>query len=215
MMRKKLALLLCLSLLIIAFSTGCEGTANKPLTPEEKPLTEEDNGMTASERRVMASKLSNITENVNGVEKATVVVSSIGMTQEGMNTNNANNQKLNNNMNNNTVTDDNDVDQRNNKSNMKMSQNQQGENYDGLVVMIGLSLTNDGENKAKEIKEEVKQEVKASDKRISQVLVTTDPNLMKRINDVAAGIIEGKPVKSFEKDVNDLSQKIKQEQPAF
>jgi hypothetical protein len=131
---------------------------------------------------------------------------------------NANNQKTNNNMNlntnNNTVTDDNNVDQRNN-ANMNMNQNQEGKNYDGLVVMIGLSLNNDGEKQDKEIKEEVRQKVKASDNRITQILVTSDPDLMKRISDVAAGIIEGKPVKNFEKDVNDLKQEIKQQQPAF
>jgi len=59
------------------------------------------------------------------------------------------------------------------------------------------------------------KDLTASDRRISQVLVTTDPNLIKRINDVAAGIIEGKPIQNFQTEINDITGKLKQQRPAF
>ena len=52
---------------------------------------------------------------------------------------------------------------------------------------------------------------KAADTRINQVLVTTDPTMIKRINDVAAGIIEGKPIQSLEKDINTLTNDLKKQ----
>ncbi|MEQ8176212.1 MAG: YhcN/YlaJ family sporulation lipoprotein [Syntrophomonadaceae bacterium] len=83
-----------------------------------------------------------------------------------------------------------------------------------LVAMVGLtvssSLSNDA-NKVNTIKQTVADKVKASDTRINQVLVTTDPTMIKRINDIAAGIIEGKPIQSFEKDINTLTNDLKQQ----
>jgi len=84
--------------------------------------------------------------------------------------------------------------------------------------MVGLNLDSKTENNptmARNIKQTVANKLKNSDQRISQVLVTTDPTLIQRINDVAAGIIQGKPINNFESDIKDMITKIKQQQPAF
>jgi hypothetical protein len=172
---------------------GCQTAAKKPMTPERKPgvtTKKPTTEMTASERRVMANKLSKMAENVKGVKRASVVVSSIGMTNTG-----------------NTAT-----------TNKMTNTNAARTNYSGQVVMVGLTLeptaTRDAATLNK-VKSTVANKLKASDRRISQVLVTTDPNLIKRINDVAAGIIEGKPIQNFQKDINDISGKLKQQRTAF
>lgn len=83
-----------------------------------------------------------------------------------------------------------------------------------LVAMVGLtvssSLNNDA-SKINAIKQTVANKLKASDKRISQVLVTTDPTMRQRINDVAAGIIEGKPIQSLEQDIKTLTNDLKKQ----
>jgi YhcN/YlaJ family sporulation lipoprotein len=191
-LRKSFTLLLCISFLLISLA-GCQTTAKKPMTPERKPgvtTKKPTTEMTASERRVMASKLSNMAENVEGVKRASVVVSSIGMTRTDGTT----------------------------ATNKMTNTNAARTNYSGQVVMVGLTLdptaTRDAATVNK-VKSTVANKLKASDRRISQVLVTTDPNLIKRINDVAAGIIEGKPIQNFQDDINDINSKLKQQQPAF
>lgn len=84
------------------------------------------------------------------------------------------------------------------------------DNNQDLVVMVGLNLTPEGMKKEQSVKQVVAQKVKSSDERIAKVLVTTDPNMIKRISDVAAGIIEGKPLKSFARDVNELNKNLQQ-----
>lgn len=191
-MRKIITLLLCVSFLLIGL-VGCQTTAKKPMTPARKPgvtAKKPTTEMTASERRVMANKLSKMAENVKGVKRASVIVSSIGMTNTGT-----------------TAT-----------TNKMTNTNAARTNYSGQVVMVGLTLDPTATRDAatiNKIKSTVANKLKASDRRISQVLVTTDPNLIKRINDVAAGIIEGKPIQNFQSDINDISGKLKQQRPAF
>ncbi|MGS0745678.1 YhcN/YlaJ family sporulation lipoprotein [Syntrophomonas erecta subsp. sporosyntropha] len=201
-MRKKIALLLCLVFLNLIIFSGCQSAAKKPVTPEQKPRVTRsaDGDLTASERRVLATRLSNLAQNVQGVQKATVVVSSIAMTNNGKTTRNTINNP-------NTAI--------NNNTNLNRDT---AVNYSGLVIMVGLTLTPNmmkNANDVNEIKRTVANKLKASDKRISQVLVTTDPNLIVRINDVAVGIIQGRPVQSYQDDVNNLINRLKQQQPAF
>jgi hypothetical protein len=191
-LRKIITLLLCVSFLLIGL-VGCQTTAKKPMTPARKPgvtAKKPTTEMTASERRVMANKLSKMAENVKGVKRASVIVSSIGMTNTGT-----------------TAT-----------TNKMTNTNAARTNYSGQVIMVGLTLEPTATRDAatiNKIKSTVANKLKASDRRISQVLVTTDPNLIKRINDVAAGIIEGKPIQNFQSDINDISGKLKQQRPAF
>jgi nicotinamide mononucleotide adenylyltransferase len=165
----------------------------------------------------MASKLSNLAENVDGVQRAAVVVSSIAMTNNmtsrtptsttaNKNINRVVNPEGVGNVNPNTV------------GNANPTRTAVKGNYSGLIVMVGLNLDSKTENNptmARNIKQTVANKLKNSDQRISQVLVTTDPTLIQRINDVAAGIIQGKPINNFESDIKDMITKIKQQQPAF
>ncbi|MEN6351643.1 MAG: YhcN/YlaJ family sporulation lipoprotein, partial [Syntrophomonas sp.] len=162
MMRRKSLVWFCLCLFLLVFLNGCQSNAaKKPVTPTPAKKTVE-NGMTPSERRVLASKLSKMAEGVNGVKKAAVVVADVGVSNSaGTNTQN---------------------------KNVPFMNTKQGS---GLIVMVGLTMDQTimkDSTKVKNTKNMVMSKIKASDKRISQVLVTTDPNLIKRINDVAVGI---------------------------
>lgn len=222
-MRKLFTLVLCISFLIISLA-GCQGAAQKPAAPERKPEVTDNNTtneMTASDRRVLASRLSKMAENVKGVERASVVVSSIGMTNTGMNA--TNDTTPNNNLNSTNPNSKMNTNPNNNLNNtmnntMNNTNNAVKNNVSGQMVMVGLTLEPSAmrdpatQNK---IKTTVANKLKASDRRISQVLVTTDPNLIKRINDVAAGIIEGKPIQNFQNDINDITNKVRDQRPAF
>ncbi|MEN6462763.1 MAG: YhcN/YlaJ family sporulation lipoprotein [Syntrophomonas sp.] len=83
------------------------------------------------------------------------------------------------------------------------------DNKNKMVVLVGLTLTPDAANKPQQIKSTTADKIKKSDKRVTQVLVTTDPNMTKRISDIAAGIIQGKPVKSYARDVDELTRTLK------
>jgi YhcN/YlaJ family sporulation lipoprotein len=83
------------------------------------------------------------------------------------------------------------------------------DNKNKIVVLVGLTLTPDAANKQQQVKSMTADKIKKSDKRVTQVLVTTDPNMVKRISDIAAGIIQGKPVKSYARDVDELTRNIK------
>ncbi|MDD2586339.1 MAG: YhcN/YlaJ family sporulation lipoprotein [Syntrophomonadaceae bacterium] len=202
-MRKKIALLVCISFLFTVM-VGCQGAAKKPAVPERKPDTTTDTSdMTASDRRVMASNLSRMAEQVENVDKATVVVSGIAITNNVQDTT--------------RTTPLNNKTDNPNQSNY-YTQNKNRQNNMGLVVMVGLNLNDKAEKNtslANTAKKNVASKLKASDKRISQVLVTTDPNLIKRINDVAAGIIEGRPIQEFQQDINDITDRVKREKPVL
>jgi hypothetical protein len=224
-LRRIFPLVLCLSFLVISL-IGCQDAAQRPLTPQQRPdtTTNQPDQMTPGERRAMANRLSQMAEEVDGVQRATVVVTTVGMTNTGagmdtngidrngtgMDTNgagtNANNNNVSNNMNRPAADSD------------MARNNALDDDVTGQLVMVGLTLeptaTRDPAT-VNNTKTMVANKLKASDKRISQVLVTTDPNMIKRINDVAAGIIAGKPIQNFREDINDLNNQMKQDRPAF
>ena len=216
-MKKQTIVVICIGILLLSMIGGCQTAAKKPMTNNRTTNITNTGEMTASERRVMASKLSNLAENVDGVQRAAVVVSSIAMTNNmtsrtptsttaNKNINRVVNPEGVGNVNPNTV------------GNVNPTRTAVKGNYSGLIVMVGLNLDSKAENNptmARNIKQTVANKLKNSDQRISQVLVTTDPTLIQRINDVAAGIIQGKPIKNFESDIKDMITKIKQQQPAF
>ncbi|MGI6434028.1 MAG: YhcN/YlaJ family sporulation lipoprotein [Syntrophomonadaceae bacterium] len=84
-------------------------------------------------------------------------------------------------------------------------------NAQGLIVMVGLT-TKPGSDEAR-VKNQVVTKLKAADGRVSHVLVTTDPALIKKINDVAAGFLEGKPFQTMKDNINTINQEIKKENP--
>jgi hypothetical protein len=81
-----------------------------------------------------------------------------------------------------------------------------------LVVLAGLTLdakTMASTAQQQTVKNTVKTKILNSDKRITDVLVTSDANMVKKINDVAAGLIEGKPVISYAKSAAELGKMMK------
>lgn len=82
------------------------------------------------------------------------------------------------------------------------------DNKKELVALVGLTLNGGTASQAQAIKDAVIKKVKSVDRRVTQVLATTDPNMVKRISDIAAGIIEGKPIKSYARDVNELNRML-------
>jgi hypothetical protein len=232
-LRKNLVLLICFTLILGSLAVGCNNAAQRPDLPQQQQdqnMDRTDEQMTDSERRALASRLSDLAEQVDGVKDATVVVSSIGMTdsspdtgtnagrdtQRNLNVNDPT-SPLNNNqgMATNRTTTNN---QATNNTNMNNMQNRtDGNSVSGLMVMVGLTLDNtvNGADETNQIKRSVMNKLKASYKRISQVLVTTDPGLVQRLTDVAAGIIQGRPIQGFENDINDLTRNMRQQNPAF
>lgn len=87
-----------------------------------------------------------------------------------------------------------------------------------INVMVGITLDPQmtGQNtQSRQVQETVAQKIKESDKRISDVLVTTDPGLITQINDIATGIIQGQPIKNFANELKGLGQDIRRGMPGM
>ncbi|HNX28881.1 MAG TPA: hypothetical protein PKN87_05645 [Syntrophomonadaceae bacterium] len=231
-MRKNFIGLFLLVLLVLStILSGCQQSAQKPYTDNNNQTNTE---MTENERRVLAGRLSNLAEEVDGVKKASVIVSSIGITQNNTTTNTIPN----------STTDNTDTNTTNNTrttlpanptannianpgtTNMNTPNTNTGtgintnttNNTTGLVVMAGITMEDNVMNdaaKMKTIKQTVSNRLRGADSRINQILVTSDPDLIKRINDVATGLLKGKPVTTFENDIKKLGRDIQKETPAF
>lgn len=77
------------------------------------------------------------------------------------------------------------------------------------AVLVGLTLEPGVKgSETNKIKKQVRDKLKKADKRITRVLVTSDPNLVRRIEDIARGIIAGKPVQSFASEISELTRRI-------
>lgn len=83
------------------------------------------------------------------------------------------------------------------------------DNNNDLVVLVGLTLKPGNKNGTGQIKQKLIDRLRRVDKRVTQVLVTTDPNMVKRVSDIASGIIEGNPLKSSARDVTELNRQLK------
>ena len=76
------------------------------------------------------------------------------------------------------------------------------------TVLVGLTL-NSEVNKIKPARlKEVSEKLSKTDKRINRVLVTTNPELVRRIEDIARGILGGKPVQSFAEEITEVTRRI-------
>ncbi|NLB52563.1 MAG: hypothetical protein GX808_06460 [Syntrophomonadaceae bacterium] len=248
-MTKKISISLIIILMASILLIGCQQqAARRPADPNNNQ-TDMNNEMTENERRVLAGRLSNLAEEIEGVKNASVIVSSIGMTQNDNMNNNQNtntapnnmtgtaprsalpNNPTTNNMNpgNATGTNANNSNRINNNQGMNTPESlapsaglttntdNNINNSTGLVVMLGLTMEdniNDA-NKIKSIKQTVANRLRGADSRITQVLVTSDPGLIERINDVAAGLLEGRPIRSFDNDIKNLGNDLQREMPAF
>ncbi len=77
------------------------------------------------------------------------------------------------------------------------------------TALVGLTLdAGVKEEQTNAIKKEVSEKLSQTDKRINQVLVTTNPDLVRRIEDIARGILGGKPVQSFAEEISEVARRI-------
>ncbi|WP_073088968.1 YhcN/YlaJ family sporulation lipoprotein [Thermosyntropha lipolytica] len=204
------------------FVVGCQTTAKKPIEPQSNQGTvpRSQNLSTApgatvltdAEAKALAKKLARMADNVAGVQKATVVVTEgTGTTpvanqpRTGVTT--INNDRFNG-MTNNTGT----------APGGRMIAGPTGANTRGIVVMVGLDVDRSMINNTAEmerLKTKVANKLLRADNRISRVYVTTDPELVKRIKNTAADILEGKPLSRMKSDLNELMDRMKGESSAF
>lgn len=79
----------------------------------------------------------------------------------------------------------------------------------GNTVIVGLKIKPDIEEKrTSEIKKEVVRRIKAADKRIRNVEVTTNPNIITRIKKIAKGIGQGRPISAFGREFEEILRRI-------
>jgi D-Tyr-tRNAtyr deacylase len=158
---------------------------------ERKPLESQDrdrDSISASERRVLADRLSRLATEVKGVQKATVVISEVTLADSTRSSSNR-------------------------ETGGKANPDTSDADISGMIVMLGISINNQVDEA--QTKAEVQKKLKASDKRISQVLVTSDPELVKKINDVAAGIIKGEPIAKHQMTIKELGRQFGSNNPAY
>jgi len=213
-LKKITAIFLCVLLTMAVLVSGCGKTAQKP-GPETSPNSGVEQ-TSDSEKRIMASNFSNLAMSVNGVQKATVVVSSTITASPQDVTSDPNNvpnlSPANNGTTNNSNTGSTNVP----GSDISGISSPTGEipsvTSGRLVVMVGLNL-NDAAMKDKntenKVKEDVKTKIMQSDQKVSEVLVTTNPDMIKKLQDVAAGVIQGQPLQSYAQDINELDKGIR------
>ncbi|NLB88931.1 MAG: hypothetical protein GX790_06860 [Syntrophomonadaceae bacterium] len=103
----------------------------------------------------------------------------------------------------------------NNNNNMNNTTN----TTQGLVVMVGIELEDNYKNtatSAETIQREVANKIKASDNRISQVYVTTDESMVKRIEDVVDDVEDGGgALKTLRNEINKIYRELVNQGPAF
>jgi len=77
------------------------------------------------------------------------------------------------------------------------------------TALVGLTLNSDVKgNQTEAIKKEVSNKLDKADKRINRVLVTTNPDLVRRLEDIARGVLAGRPVQSFADEIAELTRRM-------
>lgn len=182
-MNKKRWLLFIL-VAIFLIPAGCK-QAQKPYT-NPAPTPSNPVQVTESDKRIMANRFSEIAKEVPGVINATIVVAgadaAMGKSAPKTST---------------TATSELSTD-----------------SASRIVVMAGLTLNSESMStaaKQADVKKIVKQKISDNDKRVTDVLVTTDANMVKKINDVASGLIGGKPVLSYARSAAELGKMMKEQ----
>lgn len=194
-LKKTMIVFLGLVFTAMVFVSGCNKTAQKPQNNTSNSGVQQTSD---ADKRIMASNFSNIAMGVNGVQKATVVVSSTAANSQNANANSNSAATLNPAPNESGTTAN--ISETTDQSTAK------------LVVMVGLTLNaaaSNDQTKENQIKEEVKTKIMQSDQRVNEVLVTTNADMVKKLQDVAAGVIQGQPVQSYAQDINELDKSIR------
>jgi len=75
---------------------------------------------------------------------------------------------------------------------------------------VGVNLTPDVKgSETDKVKNEVERRLKAAEPRLATVSVTSDPDLVKRIRDLASSIAKGKPVSGLADEIKELARRIR------
>ncbi|ADI02274.1 MAG TPA: YhcN/YlaJ family sporulation lipoprotein [Syntrophothermus lipocalidus] len=75
---------------------------------------------------------------------------------------------------------------------------------------VGVNLTPDVKGaQTDKVKKEVEKKLKSAEPRLSTVNVTSDPDLVKRIRDLASAIAKGRPISGFADEIKELARRIK------
>ncbi len=203
MHKKGTGLLLIILFLAMLLGSGCQKAAQKPL--ENQPQKKAD--LTASDRRILADRLSRLATAVEGVQKATVVISDITLANDSGSTTSSTSKSTKS-----TATDPAQTSSTS-KTTKSTATDRAPTSISGMVVMVGIGISDQVDEEKTKVN--VKDKLKASDGRISQVLVTSDPELVKKINDMAAGIIKGEPISKYEMDLKQLKKDFQDNNPAY
>ena len=79
----------------------------------------------------------------------------------------------------------------------------------GSTALVGVDMKArvQGTNET-DVKKKIEKDVKNTDKSITRVYVTSDPDLYKRIDNIARGISAGRPVSEFAKQISEIIKRI-------
>lgn len=182
-------LCLCILFMFTFLGAGCGQAAKKPVVPQKPNVSNKTTD--TSDKRVMANRLATMANNVDGVSNATVVVESPRTTPGVSNP---------------LVTTDNKAKNQYGRTTGKTATR-------GLVAMVGITLSDSsirGTDREKAIKENVRKRLLSGENKLSEVLVTTDPSMVKKIKDVAAGVLQGRPTASDARNVQELDKMMRQ-----
>lgn len=204
-MKRTQTLLLCFILLFTMTAAGCNQAAKKPVNPDQSQnqsyRVKPNNTMNTSDKRVMASRLSSIAENVSGVKTATVIVDT-GQTATGRDYTKTGSDLVPN-----PTKTPNPGQARVGNKTMNTAADAKA------MAMVGITLEDPsimGSKKERAIKQNVRQRLMSSETKLSEVLVTSDPTMIKKLKDVAAGILEGRPTSSYARDIQELNRNMRQ-----
>jgi len=79
----------------------------------------------------------------------------------------------------------------------------------GNTALIGVQFDKQYKGELTDrIKKAVEEKVKAKDDRIKRVIVTADPDMVSRIEDIFKDIGKGKPLSGFVKEINEMINRI-------
>ena len=199
-MRKKTAVLIFLGFFMLSFMAACQSSAQKPLLRDPRNPQPQDNILSDAEKTDVAARLTNAAESIQGVDRATVILSDY--------------YRSNNTINKPDMREDINEDIRNNINPSLQNNNNDNVKRQTFNIMVGLDLNSNVSNdinKVRTIKKNVASKLKASDDRIAELRLTTDPELKSEIDDMAAGLNAGKPLQDFNKKFDDLSSRLMEE----
>ncbi len=225
---KRVTVILITTLILINI-VGCQTSSNKPLTQDQNQTNNLQSQVDNNQNQVIVDKFKNLAEQVSGVKKAYVAISTPNVSNNnGIGTINTNPDYNTPGTTTNTNTDINTknniikrdplgMNEINNNTNNLPTYNPPSPSStsnitstaNNMVVMVGLKLdsTNNNSNMSN-IEKMVENKIKNADSRVTQVLVTTDSGMISEINSINNSIKNGTSVQSIQTSINNLTRKL-------